>query len=204
MSRDIRGWEPGMMTWIFKRTREQETQPQGQDATTRSKHHPHDRMVDAVVSVSFAIALVIMVAMFNVSYSAHAEQIGCASLACVRADQFIPWFEAWRMKREMRRDALLLDIRSRERVGSGSLIPAFDAHVPFMKVKAGVTPEPGTERFHPDFTLGVDTQLRTRHLEHWDPVMLLCDSRRCGELAALLLQEHGYSRVLVVVDDVPG
>ena len=134
-----------------------------------------------------------------VGATSTAVRAGCASSNCLRPEQILNWYDAWRMKRDMQRGALLLDIRSAVRTGSGSLIPQFDRRVPFVEHDGGAA-GPGTMRFHADFTTRVDEALRAQGLRTSDPVLLQCETPYCGELAALLLQEYGYTRVFVVAD----
>jgi rhodanese-related sulfurtransferase len=123
----------------------------------------------------------------------------CASTACLRPDQLVTWYTARRMKGESMRDLLLLDARSAGRVEPGLLVHAFDAHVPFVEFNGGDA-GPGAMRFHADFTNRVDDIVRQRGMRASDRIIVLCDTAYCGSLAALLLQEHGYSELLVIVE----
>jgi rhodanese-related sulfurtransferase len=126
----------------------------------------------------------------------------CASPDCLATRQLITVQEAWRIKRQLRARALLVDIRSAAE-SSTSLPLASDAQVPFMEAVADSAGAQGTTprmEFRIDFGHNVDEALRAAQMRHEDPVILMSQSRERAVLAALLLQERGYSRVLVMHD----
>ena len=156
------------------------------------------RHIFGAACLSLAILAGLSAAMVSVAVANDADASGCSAPSCLRAGQSIRWYEAWRVKRELQRQALLLDIRSGTRPGSGSLIPRFDAHVAFVEFDGGAI-GPGAMRFHAGFPDRVDDIVREVGLRESDPIMVLCDTPYCGELAAVLLQERGYSHVHAIV-----
>jgi rhodanese-related sulfurtransferase len=163
--------------------------------------HPHDVLIDTVIRVSFAAVILLAAFMLRATWQAAPGAAPCSVQTCLPSGRFITWHDAWDAKRNLQGQVLIVDVRARKRVGSGSLMPAFDAHVPFLEDSAAKD-DPGAMTFHTDFALGVDEALRASNLKHDAPVMVLCESRRCGELAAVLLEEHGYSHVFAIVGDV--
>jgi hypothetical protein len=116
----------------------------------------------------------------------------CHAPECLSPRQIITSKEAFRMKRQFGEHALLVDIRDKAEIPAGLTFGA-DAQVPFM--------EPTVEMdFHVNFANDVDEALRSAHLRYEDPVILMPPSSDRGVLAALLLQEHGYSRIFVMRD----
>ena len=115
--------------------------------------------------------------------------------------QLITAAQARAMKRDMGGRALLVDIRGPREAPRK---PWTNAHVPFMQptpaalVNAG-SPDTHVE-FRIDFTQNLDDALRAAHLRHDDPVILVSPSGWSGVLAALLVREHGYSKVFVVCE----
>ena len=126
----------------------------------------------------------------------------CSSISCVSPRQLITPKEAWRMKRESGGRLLLVDIRARSELASAGMPIGGDVQVPFMKAgsngasRAGAT-APEVE-FRTDFASSLDEALLAAQLRHTDPVVLMSPSRERAVLAALLLQEHGYSRIFVM------
>jgi rhodanese-related sulfurtransferase len=118
--------------------------------------------------------------------------ISCRSPDCLAPSQIVNVDDGLRLKRVVGDAAMLVDIRSSSAAVRGSLVPA-DTHIPFVRRDA-----PAVE-FQMDFTNNVDEALRARHLRHDAPVIIYAGSREYGMLAALLLQEHGYSRVYVAI-----
>jgi rhodanese-related sulfurtransferase len=133
---------------------------------------------------------------------------GCRSAECVAPRQLIAPREAWDLRRQMPEHALLVDVRGRAESFYTGMPLGVDAQVPFMEPavpfewNAGER-EPRME-FRTDFTTQMDDLLRSRHVRHDDPVILLCRYGERAVLAALLLQEHGYSNVYVVREGFEG
>ena len=125
----------------------------------------------------------------------------CDGVECLSPGQLITAAQAREMKRELRGRALLVDIRGPRDTPRK---PWSDAHVPFMQatpaalVNAGA-PDTHVE-FRIDFTRNVDDALRSAHLRHDDPLILVAPSGWSGVLAALLAREHGYQKVFVVCE----
>jgi hypothetical protein len=114
--------------------------------------------------------------------------MGCHSSECLSPRQFVSSNQAMWMRRDTR--ALVVDI--------GEAIEP-------SATRAGVRPDariPFTEHgeFRIPFGNEVDDALRGAGLGHEQPVLLVSRSAELSILAALLLQERGYSRILVVVD----
>lgn len=106
----------------------------------------------------------------------------------------VTWRKAAGIKRALGGRVLVLDIRRRATSAADTV---FDARVPFVDQEAE---QVGLMTFHVEFALQADDALRAAHLTHSSPVYLVCDDRRCGDLAAALLHEHGYERLNVVSD----
>jgi rhodanese-related sulfurtransferase len=119
---------------------------------------------------------------------------GCTSSACVSTQQLITIAEARRLKRRFGGHALLVDIRSAAETPAGLGVGA-DVQAPFME-PVNVS---GME-FRIDFGDKVDNALRAAHMLHDEPVILMAPSTDRAVLAALLLQERGYSGIRVVRD----
>jgi rhodanese-related sulfurtransferase len=134
--------------------------------------------------------------------------IQCEPGPCIAPSQVITAQQAWQMKLDPHDDTLLIDIRGRAEAYYTGLPAAIDAQVPFLEPAAGfewnaTLREPRLE-FRTDFVAKVDRALRVAHLKHTDPVVLLCGSGDRAPVAALLLQEYGYSQVYVVRDGFEG
>jgi len=114
--------------------------------------------------------------------------MACHSSECLSPRQFVNSHQATWIRRDTQ--ALVVDIGE-------SAEPA--------ATRAGVRPDariPFTEQgeFRIPFGNEVDDALRGAGLKHAQPVLLVSRSTELSILAALLLQERGYSRILVVVD----
>ena len=98
------------------------------------------------------------------------------------------------MKRRLGAHALLVDIRSPGERGR-RLPVACDVEAPFLEsvTASGM-------QFHADFAERVDEGLREVHMGHDEPVIIVSASVERAVLAALLLQERGYTGVLVMYD----
>jgi rhodanese-related sulfurtransferase len=116
----------------------------------------------------------------------------CDSRACVSPRQIIGVTEAELMKRRLGSHALVVDVRSEGESAAGLAIAA-DVRAPFI----ARTGAPGLE-FRLDFADKVDEALRAARMKHDEPVILVSRSLDSSVLAALLLQEHGYSGILVL------
>ena len=119
----------------------------------------------------------------------------CKTADCVSPRQVITLSDALRMKRRLAGHVLLVDIRAKAESDAGFSM-ASDLQAPFMeRVNAS-----GME-FRIDFGDKVDHALRAAHMAHDDHVILMSPSTERSVLAALLLQERGYTGVLVVADN---
>jgi rhodanese-related sulfurtransferase len=109
----------------------------------------------------------------------------------VSPSQIVTADEAVHMRRELGEQAMLVDVRANGAAVRGMLFPS-DTHVPFVRREAPM-------EFQAHFATNLDDALRTRHLRHDAPVIVYAGSREFGVLAALLLQEHGYTRIYVAI-----
>lgn len=125
----------------------------------------------------------------------------CRSQECLSPAQVLSADYARAMKRELGNRVLVVDIGTPGEPQKNARMPV-DAYVPFMEPgsawdsSAAATSTELTFRI--DFCTNVDDALRAAHLRHEQPVILLSPSMERTMLAALLLQEHGYSYVLVM------
>lgn len=119
---------------------------------------------------------------------------GCDSPSCVSPRQLIGASEALLMKRRLGTHALLVDVGSLQETPPLIAI-ASDLHAPFMEPTHGL----GVE-FRLDFAEKVDEALRNAHMGPDEPIILMSPSVERSVLAALLLQERGYTGVLVMRD----
>ena len=118
----------------------------------------------------------------------------CNSPDCVSPRQLITSAEALRLKRLFAAHALLVDIRADGEAPTAAALRS-DVRATFMQPTA----ESGME-FRTDFGNNVDEALRAAGMRHDETVILMSPSAERGVLAALLLQERGYSGILVIRD----
>jgi hypothetical protein len=155
-------------------------------------------------AVPFVVVSMLVAFLFTLA-AAMAERAGhrtwprgvaerCDSRDCVAPHQLITSAEALRLKRLLSDSALLVDIRAAAEAPAALALRG-DVRAPFMQ-PAG---ESGME-FRADFGHNVDEALRAAGMRHDEPVILMSPSVERAVLAALLLQERGYSSVLVVRD----
>ncbi|MGZ5080318.1 MAG: hypothetical protein ACXWHZ_12785 [Usitatibacter sp.] len=127
----------------------------------------------------------------------------CDSPSCVSTRQIITTDEARQIKRYLGDHALLVDIRATAEAPAGLLLGS-DAQVPFMEPAASSTPGNGAKEapmeFRIDFGTNVDEALFAAHMRHDQPVILMSPPTERAVLAALLLQERGYTRIYVTHD----
>ena len=115
----------------------------------------------------------------------------CDNSTCVSPRQLVTASDARALKRRLGGHALVVDIGSTtEGAAFGS-----DVKAPFVESSA-----PSGMTFRTDFADKVDDALRATRMGHDEPVILLAPSLEQSVLAALLLQERGYTAVLVVLD----
>jgi hypothetical protein len=115
----------------------------------------------------------------------------CNSAECISPRQLITANEARALKRRLGGHALIVDIAP---VTEGTAYGS-DAKAPFVESET-----PAMTTFNVDFGQRVDDALRAAGMGHDEPVVLLSTSLEHSTLAALLLQERGYTAVLVVRD----
>jgi len=162
---------------------------------------PSSKLDDPKVLVSFVIATAIIAgvigAILATPYSAARDRQvpgvteACASTECVSPRQLIGAADARALKRRLAAHALVVDIAS-ETAGTAF---GSDVKAPFVESRG-----PNGMTFHADFADKVDDALRAARMGHDEPVILLAPSLEQSVLAALLLQERGYTAVLVVLD----
>lgn len=115
----------------------------------------------------------------------------CDNAACISPRQLVSATDARALKRRLGGHALVVDTGSTtEGVAFGS-----DVKAPFVESAV-----PSAMTFRMDFADKVDDALRAAGMGHDEPVILLSPSIEHSVLAALLLQERGYTAVLVVRD----
>ena len=126
----------------------------------------------------------------------------CRSAECISPLQVLTPNRAGWMKREMGGLALVVDIATPGETQRNAWRVPVDAYVPFM--------EPGSVSgsnalvdspemtFRLDFSERMDEAMRGAHLGYDRPVILVSPSMERSLLAALLLQEHGFTNILVM------
>jgi rhodanese-related sulfurtransferase len=116
--------------------------------------------------------------------------------------QIVTTEEALQMKRYLGDHALLVDIRAAAEAPAGLALGS-DVQVPFMEPVVASMPGNGADsqmEFRIDFGPNVDEALRAAHMRHGQPVILMSPFTERAVLAALLLQERGYSKIYVTRD----
>jgi hypothetical protein len=108
----------------------------------------------------------------------------CDSSECLSTRQFVNTHEAAWMRREQ--TILIVDVG--EQAVRSSVMA--DARIPFMN----------SGEFCIPFGYEVDEALRDAGMRHEQPVLLVSPALSTSILAALLLQERGYTRILVIAD----
>ncbi|MBK6982806.1 MAG: hypothetical protein IPH30_15735 [Betaproteobacteria bacterium] len=116
--------------------------------------------------------------------------------------------QAWKLKRDLGRRALLVDIRERAEVFYTGMPLGADANVPFLEPVAGfaVDNRTGEPEMTPNagFLDRIDTLLESARLGRDDPVVLLCRSGERSRVAADMMRRSGYRQVFVVADGFEG
>ena len=110
--------------------------------------------------------------------------VTCSSSECLSTRQFLNSHEATWMRREQK--ILIVDVG--EEPARTSVMA--DARIPFMK----------HGEFRIPFGYEVDEALREAGMRHEQPVLLVSPALSTSILAALLLQERGYTRILVIAE----
>ena len=133
---------------------------------------------------------------------AQGVTIECAPQPCIEPGQRISARDAWQMKRDMGEDMMLVDIRGRAEAYYTGIPYGVDAQIPFMEPTREFTwnvaaQEPEME-FRIDFLANFDAAMRARKLRYDAPIVLMCRSGERAEAAAVLLREHGYTRLMVI------
>ena len=122
----------------------------------------------------------------NAEFRRHVS-ITCSSGDCLSPRQFVNAHEATYMRRDQK--ILVVDVGERAEPGARTSVMA-DARIPFTE----------SGEFRIPFGIEVDEALRDAGMRHEQPVLLLSPSLSRSILAALLLQERGYTRILVIAD----
>jgi hypothetical protein len=162
---------------------------------------PSSRLDDPKVIASFVIATaiiaVVIAAILSKPYTPPRDRQvpgvaeTCASADCVSPRQLIAAADARALKHRLGAHALVVDIAPE----AGGTAFGSDVKAPFVESNG-----PSGMSFHADFANRVDDALRTAGMTHDEPVILIASAVEHSVLAALLLQERGYSAVLVVRD----
>jgi len=138
----------------------------------------------------------------------HGVSVECHPGPCIEPGQRITARDAWHMKRDLGEDMMIVDIRGRAEAYFTGIPYGIDAQVPFMEPTSdfrwNVSSQEPEMEFRVDFVSNMDEALRQRGLRHDAPVVLMCRSGERAEVAAVLLRESGYQRVLVVRDGFEG
>jgi rhodanese-related sulfurtransferase len=167
--------------------------------TTPYEVHDHPKTALRFVIVALLVAMLFVYAAVHPTPNPRAHTLRsvtahCESPECLSPRQVISANEARRAKRRWAGHTLIVDIRSPDEMADGTA-PASDVHVPFME-PSRVKGAPMDFRI--DFGNNVDNALRSAHMWHDEPVILVSPSPERSVMAALLLQERGYTRILVV------
>jgi hypothetical protein len=126
--------------------------------------------------------------------------VGCQASTCLSPRQFITSGQAAWMKREL--GACIVDIRT----GDEPAIPLPhakpDAHVPFMERVGPSAANPITAspdlQIRVEFANEAEDVMRAAHVTRGRPLILTSPSIERSILAALLLQERGHSKILIL------
>jgi rhodanese-related sulfurtransferase len=128
--------------------------------------------------------------------------IDCADSTCLSPRQFITLSQAQSIRQHA--GALVVDIRSANEPATPRAGFATDAQVPFLErgMVSGANPIPQARGMQIRIPFGneVDDALRGSGLRHNQAVILMSPSIHRAILAALLLQERGYSQVMLLND----
>jgi rhodanese-related sulfurtransferase len=124
----------------------------------------------------------------------------CQSPECLAPRQFVTLPQARSLKRDG--GAIVLDIRMASEPGDPLPHLAADARVPFTQSGTyshanPIAQSPALE-IRPTFATDADDAMRAFGLRGNQPVIVVSPSLERSMLAALLLQERGYPRVLVL------
>jgi hypothetical protein len=128
--------------------------------------------------------------------------VSCRSSECLSPAQILTPERAGWIKRDLGNRVLVVDIGTPGEPQRKAHRVPIDAYVPFMESgsdagPSGVADSPGLA-FRTDFCRNLDEALTAAHLRHGEQVILLSPSMERTMLAALLLQEHGYSNIFVM------
>jgi hypothetical protein len=128
--------------------------------------------------------------------------VSCGSPECLSPAQVLTPERAGWIKRELGNRVLVVDVGTPGEPQKNAHRVPTDAYVPFMEPdsawgSSGIADSPGLA-FRTDFCRNLDEALAAAQLRHGEKVILLSPSMERTMLAALLLQEHGYSNVLVM------
>jgi len=162
-----------------------------------SYEHPARAIPYVLVALLIAFLFTLAAAMAERTEHAtrsHGVAERCDSPDCVSRRQLITSAEALRLKRLLANHALLVDIRAGSEAPASTALRS-DVQATFMQPTA----ESGME-FRTDFGNNVDEAVRAAGMRHDETVILMSPSTERGVLAALLLQERGYSSILVIRD----
>ena len=159
----------------------------------------------AMATVAVAIALVLAVVLHATddgpapsgarspaaTMAVNGVEDSCHERSCVAPDQLMSAASARSLKHHLGAHALLLDISSTG--GPTALTP--DVRAPFVE-----SVDASGMQFRIGFGDDVDNALRAARMTYDEPVIVMAPSVELGVLAALFLQERGYSDVRIVRD----
>lgn len=176
--------------------------------STHYESHDQPEFVSRLIMVISVMVLLFALAAAFPGRTAHQTSLRgvsdqCESPTCISPRQIITPKQAWHMKRALGNHALLVDIRAAAEAPAGLALGS-DAQVPFMEPVVASDAVSGVldsqMEFRIDFGPNVDQVLRAAHMRHEEPVILMSPSAERAVLAALLLQERGYTQILVMQD----
>jgi len=125
----------------------------------------------------------------------------CRTADCISPLQVITPDRAGWMKREMGGMALVVDIATPGEPQKNAWRVPVDAYVTFMEpaaIGSHALAESPEMTFRLDFCENMDEAMRGARLGYDRPVILLSPSMERSMLAALLLQERGFTNILVM------
>src|SRR5262249_1253554 len=148
------------------------------------------RIVGATLILAAVVAVVAATRGASLDHGIPNVSEACKSAECISPTQIVTAGDARALKLRLGKHALVVDVGMDDVAAVGT-----DLKAPFVESEG-----PPGPRFHTDSADKVDAALRAAGMGHNEPVILLAPKLRHAVLAALLLQERGYTGVLIVRD----
>lgn len=161
-------------------------------------------LVGAIVFLTLVMVVAAVWPDSRVSEAAWKRHVvaNCRTAECISPLQVLTPHRAGWMKREMGGLALVVDIATPGEPQKDAWRLPIDAYVPFMEPGSATgwnaIPDSPEMAFRTDFCTRMDDVMRSAHLAYDRPVILVSPSMERSLLAALLLQEHGFTNILVM------